>query len=529
CNMTFNSAVGAYSYGRLPHAVTAAGAHTLRYDAAGNLASRDAATYSFDEENRLSRVDRGGGNISEFGYDAFGRRVRSRQVFINGTTIGGSDTVYLGDELACQGDRCTTYVIAAGRRIAARTADGELFFFHDDLGASSVLVTDAAGNVARESRYGPFGEPAQQGRGAFRDDRKRFAGYEYDDASGLYFMATRFYDPVLGAFISPDSTVPSILDPQSLNRFAYSRQNPYSFVDRDGEGIWFAVIAGAIIGALAAGHSSDWDGQTMFWGALAGAAAGAASFYVAPAVAGAAELGGAGGATAGILGSAAGGAAGGLASAGVYRMGGYDVDPLQSTMVGGIAGGFGGAAKAIAGGSPPVGAAVESGVKAELYQENPWQAALQGWAGSVAGTIGQSVFAQEEPFSKYSFESAEGTAEVIALRPAAGDWKNALWAYGVGDGYSHVLLAVGNGEFYETTPDNGAGRVSSAGVARYSSRQYIKAHVDLNVNAVRAADRAITQRAYLHPYVCSSYVNAISGGMTWGLIPGHVVRAQQGW
>ncbi len=42
------------------------------------------------------------------------------------------------------------------------------------------------------------------------------------------------YDPVIALFISADSVVPDFYDPQSLNRYAYCRNNPLKYVDPDG-------------------------------------------------------------------------------------------------------------------------------------------------------------------------------------------------------------------------------------------------------------------------------------------------------
>ncbi len=54
------------------------------------------------------------------------------------------------------------------------------------------------------------------------------------DGTGLYQMGARWYDPVIGRWISPDAVVPDLKNPQSLNRYSYSFNNPIRYVDRDG-------------------------------------------------------------------------------------------------------------------------------------------------------------------------------------------------------------------------------------------------------------------------------------------------------
>lgn len=44
----------------------------------------------------------------------------------------------------------------------------------------------------------------------------------------------RMYDPLVGRFISPDSIVPDLRNPQSLNRYSYVYNRPLNLVDPDG-------------------------------------------------------------------------------------------------------------------------------------------------------------------------------------------------------------------------------------------------------------------------------------------------------
>jgi len=50
----------------------------------------------------------------------------------------------------------------------------------------------------------------------------------------LLFYNARWYDPVIGRFISADTIVPQPGNPQSLNRYSYTANNPLRFVDPSG-------------------------------------------------------------------------------------------------------------------------------------------------------------------------------------------------------------------------------------------------------------------------------------------------------
>ena len=65
---------------------------------------------------------------------------------------------------------------------------------------------------------------------------------------GLYDYRARWYEPILGRFVQPDTIVPNPGNPQDLNRYAYVRNNPLRYVDDSGRlPIVPLLIAGGII------------------------------------------------------------------------------------------------------------------------------------------------------------------------------------------------------------------------------------------------------------------------------------------
>lgn len=51
---------------------------------------------------------------------------------------------------------------------------------------------------------------------------------------GIYHYQSRFYSPKLGRFLSADSIVPNMANPQMFNRFSYVENRPINFNDPDG-------------------------------------------------------------------------------------------------------------------------------------------------------------------------------------------------------------------------------------------------------------------------------------------------------
>ena len=76
----------------------------------------------------------------------------------------------------------------------------------------------------------------------------RYRGYYFDEETGLYFLQTRYYDPVVGRFISRDSI--EYADPETicgLNLYAYCGNNPVMATDPTGRAEWWEWLLGIVI------------------------------------------------------------------------------------------------------------------------------------------------------------------------------------------------------------------------------------------------------------------------------------------
>lgn len=103
-------------------------------------------------------------------------------------------------------------------------------YIHTDALGSPVAVTDVNQNVVERSEYEPYGRllnrPVSDGPG--------YTGHVSDAATGLAYMQQRYYDPMIGVFLSVDPVVVSSAVGEDFNRYRYAKNNPYKFVDPDG-------------------------------------------------------------------------------------------------------------------------------------------------------------------------------------------------------------------------------------------------------------------------------------------------------
>ncbi len=113
------------------------------------------------------------------------------------------------------------------------------YLHQDHLGSTSSTcpepverVTDDTGAAVYEATYDPWGNVSASTGTA--DTDRLYTGQRFDAATGLYCYNARYYDPTLARFISPDTIVPGVGDPQAWNRYAYVRGNPLRCTDPTG-------------------------------------------------------------------------------------------------------------------------------------------------------------------------------------------------------------------------------------------------------------------------------------------------------
>ena len=195
------------------------------YDAAGNVTNDGRHTYQYDAENRIVSVDKSGATIlATYAYDGGNRRVKK--------ATGGVTTYYIWEG---------AQAIAEYSTAGASGGGGLKYYLSDRL--STRMITDGSGTVLGTQDHLPFGEDAGI---VGQSEKHRFTTYERDGETDSDYAINRQYSQSTGRFLRPDPISGSVVDPPSLNRYAYVAGDPVNFVDPLGE-VWEQVVCTPVI------------------------------------------------------------------------------------------------------------------------------------------------------------------------------------------------------------------------------------------------------------------------------------------
>ncbi len=207
--------------------------HAFSYDREGNLVAVGGGfgELEYDNLGRLREVTHDA-QTDKYSYDAEGLRFRREQ---------GSEVVYSlheGDGIVFQ-EKYTGGVLAESRLnlVAGGQVLGQvrkvgagnpeyLYFGLDNLGSRRV-VWNADGTVKVKFSYSAWGQFSRVGGVAGDEWLASFTGKEYD-ATGLIYFNARYYDPVVGRFLTEDPSR------KGHSWYSYCNNNPISRTDPTG-------------------------------------------------------------------------------------------------------------------------------------------------------------------------------------------------------------------------------------------------------------------------------------------------------
>ena len=119
-----------------------------------------------------------------------------------------------------------------GLSLIKRTVTGkQLYYFNNAHGDVTTLLAPS-GAISGKYYYDAFGNLVEEVDG--EGNPYKYAGYEHDDETGLYYLRARYYSPKSARFMSEDSFRGDRTDPLSLNLYTYCRNEPICYIDPTG-------------------------------------------------------------------------------------------------------------------------------------------------------------------------------------------------------------------------------------------------------------------------------------------------------
>lgn len=148
---------------------------------------------SYDARNRPVTVTAASGPVT-YAYGPDDERLKK--------SYDGETTLYLGADIELKDGVWTKHLHPNVRKVGST-----LSWMHRDHLASVRATTDATGALAARNAFAPYGEREDVVESTDPDQprtSKGFIGEKDDPETGLLYLHARYYDPVLGRFVTPD-------------------------------------------------------------------------------------------------------------------------------------------------------------------------------------------------------------------------------------------------------------------------------------------------------------------------------------
>ncbi len=233
-------------------------AYATTYDAYGNVNQRTysstTGTLSYNNLNQMVEWNAGSTNQEWNVYDAAGNRVLTRSTNGSSTTLlvypfGREEHQYSGSGT----NQWNTYYYFLGSRlIGDLDANGTFYLLTDALDSILSDISWSAGGAAIKGSqlFGPYGN-ARASQGSI-NTAKGFTGQYNDSLTGLDYYVSRYYDPVVGVFLSADKTQGNL---QGLDPYTYVGAIPRLRVIPPASSLWATAVRSWVWGHNTAGST----------------------------------------------------------------------------------------------------------------------------------------------------------------------------------------------------------------------------------------------------------------------------------
>lgn len=233
--------------------------YNISYDKNGNpLVYRDGMSFSWENGRNLKTVRMQNDSFINMKYDINGMRTSKSSEDRDIRYFYDSKSVMTG--LSYEGNAVYFYYDTDGTP-TAMSFDDTMYYYIKNLNGDIVKIVNQDGNTVVTYTYDALGKITKQTDtttyGIAKLNPFRYRGYVYDDETGLYYLQSRYYDPVTGRFINADVYCDTNTDIFGTNMFTYCNNDPINQVDPEGtDAAWVQFSDAVPVAWWTEGHTS---------------------------------------------------------------------------------------------------------------------------------------------------------------------------------------------------------------------------------------------------------------------------------
>ena len=213
----------------------------LYYDTVGNMTGDGTYTYTWEHGRELAEIVNGDGRWS-FTYDANGMRTgKTRRNVFTDELMDTYTYVYNGSQLSQMKKNSDTlnFFYDGEGRPAYFTYGSATYYYVTNLQGDVVAILDSTGTMVVNYHYDAYGVLLQTGGTMAATlgtlNPLTYRGYVYDHETGLYYLQSRYYNPVIKRFISADGQIAGVGgDVSGYDLYEYCFNNPVNMYDSTG-------------------------------------------------------------------------------------------------------------------------------------------------------------------------------------------------------------------------------------------------------------------------------------------------------
>ena len=224
-----------YTYGNSiwKDQLTAFNGLSIDYDDLGNPLAFGNRNFSWEKGRQLSGLTDTNLEVS-YTYNDAGIRTSK--------TVNTITTTYQlsGDKVTAEitGNQILYYTYDASGHVVTMNVNGAEYYYVRNGQNDVIALVDNTGAIVVEYTYSTYGEVLTT-TGSLAStigalNPYRYRGYRYDTESKLYYLQSRYYNPVWGRFINADGLVDSSESLLGTNMYSYCQNDPVNRYDPSG-------------------------------------------------------------------------------------------------------------------------------------------------------------------------------------------------------------------------------------------------------------------------------------------------------